>query len=277
MVDVGRWRRSGQMTGGGWVGGWRTASLASSGLFHDHWYEVGHRRCGGPGLCPRACPGLVCDARAGPLDASARPAAVGTPRDAATHRSHTADCGARQVDGPVVSGPSEASTTAVRTGLFACAAGSAGLRALRELKKRLRWSVRLSRSGKLRGTMREDAPRGFMSSSVDVGRPRGLTGFSWRPVVTNKAAPSIVPSTSVVQKQQQQRPGLVPSSTIARVPFGQREALLGALFWHNFGRHTWLTLPIVGAAVPSPAPTLVLGAIHGTLQYVSPSGILVKN
>ena len=204
------------MTGGGWVGGWRTASLASSGLFHDHWYEVGHRRCGGPGLCPCACPGLVCDARAGPLDASARPAAFGTPRDAATHRSHTADCGARQVDGPVVSGPSEASKTDVRTGLFACAAGSAGLRALRELKNRLRWSVRFSRSGSLRGTVREEATRSFLSSNAEAGRPRGLfTGLASRmSMVTNTAAPNIVPSTSVVQKQRQQRPGLCPSTIV---------------------------------------------------------------
>ena len=226
---VGRWWM------GGWVGRRRTASLASSGLFHDHWYEVGQWPCGGgPGLRPRAG-----------LTASARPSL-----GAAMHRLHTADCDERQVVGPSKPNRPPVAPTAVdRAGLFACATGSAGLRPLRpllELKKMRRWSVRLSRSGKLRGTMREDAPRGFMSSSVDVGRPRGLTGFSWRPVVTNKAAPSIVPSTSVVQKQQQQRPGLVPSSTIARVPFGQREALLGALFWHNFGRHTWLTLPIVG-------------------------------
>ena len=210
MVDRwadGRWRISG-------LAAWRTASLASSGLFHDHWYEVGHRRCGADRVCP-TCP----RPRAGPLDASARPAAFGTPRDAATHRSHTADCGARQVDGPVVSGPSEASTTAVRTGLFACAAGSAGLRALRELKKRLRWSVRFSRSGSLRGTVREEATRSFLSSNAEAGRPRGLfTGLaSRRSMVTNTAAPNIVPSTSVVQKQRQQRPGLCPS-TIAVGP-----------------------------------------------------------
>ena len=212
MVDRwadGRWRISG-------LAAWRTASLASSGLFHDHWYEVGHRRCGADRVCP-TCP----RPRAGPLDASARPAAFGTPRDAATHRSHTADCGARQVDGPVVSGPSEASTTAVRTGLFACAAGSAGLRALRELKKRLRWSVRFSRSGSLRGTVREEATRSFLSSNAEAGRPRGLfTGLaSRRSMVTNTAAPNIVPSTSVVQKQRQQRPGLcLCPSTIAVGP-----------------------------------------------------------
>ena len=203
----GRWRMGG-------LAAWRTASLASSGLFHDHWYEVGHRRCGADRECP-TCP----RPRAGPLDASARPAAFGTPRDAATHRSHTADCGARQVDGPVVSGPSEASTTDVRTGLFACAAGSAGLRALRELKNRLRWSVRFSRSGSLRGTVREEATRSFLSSNAEAGRPRGLfTGLaSRRSMVTNTAAPNIVPSTSVVQKQRQQRPGLCPS-TIAVGP-----------------------------------------------------------
>ena len=212
MVDRwadGRWRISG-------LAAWRTASLASSGLFHDHWYEVGHRRCGADRVCP-TCP----RPRAGPLDASARPAAFGTPRDAATHRSHTADCGARQVDGPVVSGPSEASTTDVRTGLFACAAGSAGLRALRELKNRLRWSVRFSRSGSLRGTVREEATRSFLSSNAEAGRPRGLfTGLaSRRSMVTNTAAPNIVPSTSVVQKQRQQRPGLcLCPSTIAVGP-----------------------------------------------------------
>ena len=205
----GRWRMGG-------LAAWRTASLASSGLFHDHWYEVGHRRCGADRVCP-TCP----RPRAGPLDASARPAAFGTPRDAATHRSHTADCGARQVDGPVVSGPSEASTTDVRTGLFACAAGSAGLRALRELKNRLRWSVRFSRSGSLRGTVREEATRSFLSSNAEAGRPRGLfTGLaSRRSMVTNTAAPNIVPSTSVVQKQRQQRPGLcLCPSTIAVGP-----------------------------------------------------------
>ena len=203
----GRWRMGG-------LAAWRTASLASSGLFHDHWYEVGHRCCGADRVCP-TCP----RPRAGPLDASARPAAFGTPRDAATHRSHTADCGARQVDGPVVSGPSEASTTAVRTGLFACAAGSAGLRALRELKKRLRWSVRFSRSGSLRGTVREEATRSFLSSNAEAGRPRGLfTGLaSRRSMVTNTAAPNIVPSTSVVQKQRQQRPGLCPSTIAVAV------------------------------------------------------------
>jgi hypothetical protein len=199
---VGRWR----------VGRWRTASLASSGLYHDHWYEVGHRPCGGPGLRPRAGP-----------TASARPA-IG-PLDAATHRLHTTDCDERQVDDPSEpNGPPEASTTALTTGLFACAAtpavracatGSAGLRSLRELKKRLRWSVRLSRFGRLGGNVREDEPRGFLSSSAEAGRPRGLIGFSRRSVVTNTAAPSIVPSTSVVQKQRQQRPGLVPSSTMA--------------------------------------------------------------
>ena len=204
---------------GGRVGRRRTASLASSGLFHDHWYEVGHRPCGGPGVRPRAGP-----------TASARPSL-----GAAMHRLHTADCDERQVDGPSEPNrPPVASTAASTTGLFACAAtpagraglfacatGSAGLRPLRELKKSLRWSVRLSRSGKL--TVREDAPRGFLSSSVDFGRPRGLTGFSWRSVVTNKAAPSIVPSTStsVVQKQRQQRP--VPSSTMASPAFAKRE------------------------------------------------------